>query len=78
MDIERRQFPKTSGLALLGAAIVALAAGSGYFLYATDISLALQTRPGPPAGANPSIVVKPFANLSGDPAQDYLADVLTD
>ncbi len=32
----------------------------------------------PPAGANLSIVVKPFANLSGDPAQEYLADALTD
>jgi adenylate cyclase len=32
------------------------------------------------AGAVPrlSIVVLPFANLSGDPAQDYLADVITE
>jgi adenylate cyclase len=38
-------------------------------------------RPGTPeAGRVPglSIVVLPFANLSGDPAQDYLADVITD
>ena len=39
---------------------------------------ALQTRPARQRGANLSIVVKPFANLSGDPAQDYLADALTD
>ena len=32
----------------------------------------------PPGGAHLSIVVLPFANLSGDPAQDYLADALTD
>ncbi|HXZ14673.1 MAG TPA: adenylate/guanylate cyclase domain-containing protein [Roseiarcus sp.] len=32
----------------------------------------------PPADRRFSIVVLPFANLSGDPAQDYLADALTD
>ena len=31
-----------------------------------------------PALDKPSIAVLPFANLSGDPAQDYLAHGLTD
>jgi TolB-like protein len=34
--------------------------------------------PPPLAAQRLSIVVLPFANLSGDPAQDYLADALTD
>jgi adenylate cyclase len=33
---------------------------------------------GPPAAPRLSIVVLPFSNLSGDPAQDYLVDALTD
>jgi hypothetical protein len=33
---------------------------------------------GAPAAAPLSIVVLPFANLSGDPAQDYFADGVTD
>ena len=72
---------KRSRLALLGAAIAALvviAAGSGYFLYANRYLAGASNATGPPASANLSIVVKPFANLSGDPAQDYLADALTD
>ena len=32
----------------------------------------------PSAPAHLSIVVLPFANLSGDPAQDYFADGITD
>ena len=32
----------------------------------------------PAEAARLSMVVLPFANLSGDPAQEYLADALTD
>jgi adenylate cyclase len=72
---------KSSRLGLLGAAIVALialAAGSGYYLYGYRNLTGASNITSPPAGANLSIVVKPFVNLSGDPAQDYLADALTD
>jgi adenylate cyclase len=60
-------------LAVAGtAAVVVIAAGLWLgFKPAKEPSL---------AGAVPrlSIVVLPFANLSGDPAQDYLADVITE
>ena len=72
---------KRSRLAQLGAAIAALvviAAGAGYFLFANRYLDGASNATGPPAKANLSIVVKPFTNLSGDPAQDYLADALTD
>jgi TolB-like protein len=53
-------------------AVVAIAAG---------IWLALRPAKGPEISATTprlSIVVLPFANLSGDPSQDYLADVITE
>jgi TolB-like protein len=62
-----------SPLTLLGAGFVALvliAAGAWYFLGTN--------RTAPLAAPRLSIVVLPFANLSGDPAQDYLPDALTD
>ena len=66
-----------SGFAPLAAAIAALliliAAGGWYCLSADRLR-----RRKPAQAARLSIVVLPFANLSGDPAQDYLADALTD
>jgi adenylate cyclase len=69
---------KPSRLALLCVgftALVAFVAGSEYFLYAN------RSAPGASKSVEPahlSIVVLPFANLSGDPAQDYLVDALVD
>ena len=51
------------------AALIAIAAGAWHFW---GVNRA------PVAAAPLSIVVLPFENLSGDPSQDYLADVLSD
>ena len=62
------------GFGLLAAAIAALlllAAASGWFLLAGRSVK-------PAQAAHLSVVVLPFANLSGDPAQDYFADGVTE
>jgi adenylate cyclase len=72
---QKRRF----GLAPLAAALAALLiviAGGAWFLNANrPASVATKA---PAEAARLSIVVLPFANLSGDPAQDYLVDALTD
>jgi TolB-like protein/Flp pilus assembly protein TadD len=64
-----------AGYALLLAVI---AGGAWYFLAANRSAPVAANAPQPLAAQRFSIVVLPFANLSGDPAQDYLADALTD
>jgi DNA-binding winged helix-turn-helix (wHTH) protein len=59
-------------LAYSAATIVAFAAIAG------GLWLMPEGRPAQEAPPRLSIVVLPFVNLSGDPAQGYLADVITD
>jgi adenylate cyclase len=70
---------KRSRLALLGAGIITLIviATGAWYLFSANRIATVATKPTPEA-ARLSIVALPFANLSGDPAQDYLADALTD
>ena len=53
-----------------------IAGGAWWFIHANrPASVATKA---PAEGARLSIVVTPFANLSGDPGQDYIVDALTD
>src|SRR6202041_1490558 len=63
-------------VAALAALLVVIAGGAWWFLDANR-SASVATK-APVEAARLSIVVLPFANLSGDPGQDYLVDALTD
>jgi TolB-like protein len=63
--------------AALSALLIVIAGSAWWFLNANRIP-GVAMKASPAEAARLSIVVLPFANLSGDPAQDYLADALTD
>jgi adenylate cyclase len=73
---QKRRF----GLAPLAAALAALMvviAGGTWWLLNVNRPASVAAR-APAEAARLSIVVLPFANLSGDPGQNYLVDALTD
>jgi TolB-like protein/Tfp pilus assembly protein PilF len=73
---QQRRFGLAPLAAALAALMVVVAGGAWWFLNANrPASVAAKA---PAEAARLSIVVLPFANLSGDPAQDYLVDALTD
>jgi TolB-like protein/DNA-binding winged helix-turn-helix (wHTH) protein/Tfp pilus assembly protein PilF len=73
-DQAKASASKRGGLMVLWPAVAALlflAAASGWFVLASTGAKTIEA-------ARLSIVVLPFVNLSGDAAQDYLVDALTD
>jgi adenylate cyclase len=59
-------------------ALIVIVGGAWYFLGGNRVAPVTATAPAPTEAARLSIVVLPFANLSGDPAQDYFADGITE
>ncbi len=73
---QKRRFGFAPLAAALAALLVVIAGGAWWFVNANrPASVATKA---PAEAARRSIVVTPFANLSGDPGQDYLVDALTD
>ena len=74
--LQKRRFGLAPLAAALAALLVVLAGGVWWFLNANRPATVATKAPA--EATHLSIVVMPFANLSGDPGQDYLVDALTD
>jgi adenylate cyclase len=75
---QKRRFGLAPVAAALAALLIVVAGGAWWFLGASRLPGVASNAPPPLAAQRLSVVVLPFANLSSDPAQDYLADALTD
>ena len=73
---QKRRF-RLAHLAAAFAALMAVVAGGAWWFLDANRPASVATK-APAQAARLSVVVLPFANLSGDPGQDYLADALTD
>ena len=72
----KRRFGLLRLAAALAALLIVVASGAWWLLNANRPASVATKEPG--EAARLSIVVLPFANLSGDPGQDYVVDALTD
>ncbi len=80
-DARRRKLRKIGGIIAGAAAVGSVLAGlAGYWTtYRTVMKeILVPAKPAPAQAARLSIVVLPFANLSGDPSEDYFADGITE
>ena len=76
--LPKKRFAGAPFAALTAALLVLIAGTAWYFFIANRPAPIASNAPPPLVAQRLSIVALPFANLSGDPAQDYLADALTD
>jgi adenylate cyclase len=74
--LQKRRFGLAPLAAALAGLLIVIAGGVWWFLDANRPASVVTNAPA--EAARLSIVVLPFANLSGDPRQDYLVDALTD